>query len=94
MSKQEAYREKAEAQLRAWKADIEKLMARADQAKAQGKIEYYKRAESFNTKYQIALRRSEELKEATDDKWAEFKTGVEVAVAELRDALNNGLGKP
>lgn len=94
MGQQEAYQEKAEARLREWKADIDKLMARADQAKAQGKIEYYKRAETFNAKYQAALRKSEELKGAANYKWVEFKAVVEAAATELKDALNNGLGKP
>jgi len=90
---QEAYREKAEAQLREWKADIEKLMARADQAKAEGKIEFYKRAETFNAKYEAARKRSEDLKGEADERWAEFKTLVDVALAELREALNNGMSK-
>ena len=94
MSKQEAYREKAEAQLREWKADIEKLMAKADQAKAEGKIEFYKRAESFNAKYEAARKKSEELKGAADDRWADLKALVEVSTAELKEALNNGMSKP
>lgn len=94
MSKQEAYQEKAEAQLREWKADIEKLMAKADQAKAAGKIEFYKRAESFNAKYEEARKKSEELKGAADDRWADLKALVEVSAAELKEALNNGMSKP
>lgn len=94
MSKQEAYREKAEAQLREWKADIEKLMAKADQAKAEGKIEFYKRAESFNAKYEAARQKSEELKGEADDRWADFKALVEASAAELKAALSNGMSKP
>src|SRR5437016_14653717 len=91
--KQAAYREKAEAQLREWKADIEKLMARADEARAEGKIEFYKRAEIFNAKYEAARKKSQDLKGAGEDKWAEFKAGLDVAVAELKEALNDGLSK-
>lgn len=94
MSKEEAYREKAEAQLREWKADIEKLMARADRAKAEGKIEFYKRAENFQAKYEAARKRSEELKGEADDRWADLKALVEVSTTELKEALNNGMSKP
>lgn len=93
MNKEAAYREKAEAQLREWKADIEKLMARADKARAEGKIDFYKRAETFNTRYEAARKKSEELKGEADERWAEFKTTVDVALAELREALNNGMSK-
>ncbi len=95
MGKKEAYQEKVQAQLREWKADIEKLMARADKAKAEGKIEFYERAERLNAKYQTALKRSQEMKEAGEDKWEAFKTGVEVALGEVKEALkNNGASKP
>ncbi len=95
MGKKEAYQEKVRAQFREWKADIEKLMARADKAKAEGKIEFYKRAETLNAKYQAALKRSQELQEAGEDKWEEFKAGVEAALGEVKEALkNNGASKP
>jgi hypothetical protein len=95
MGKKEAYQEKVQAQLREWKADIEKLMARADKAKAEGKIEFYKRAETLNAKYQAALKSSQEMKEAGEDKWEEFKAGVEAALEEVKDALKkNGASKP
>ncbi len=95
MGKKEAYQEKVQAQLREWKADIEKLMARADKAKAEGKIEFYERAEGLNAKYQAALKRSQEMKEAGEDKWEEFKTGVEAALHEVKEALKkNGASKP
>jgi len=95
MSKKEAYQEKAEAQLREWKADIQKRMAQADKAKAEGKIEFYKRTEVLNAKYQAALKRLQELKEAGADNWEEFKTGVEAALREVKEALKkNGTSKP
>lgn len=94
MGRKEAYQEKTQAQLREWKADVEKLMAQADKAKAEGKIEFYKRAETLNAKYQTALKRSQEMKEAGEDKWAEFKASVEAALGEVKEALkNNGASK-
>jgi hypothetical protein len=92
MGKEEAYRERAQAQLREWKADIDKLMARANKAKADGKIQFYEQAEVLNAKYQAALKRAQELKDAGEDEWQEFKIRVEVAWGEVKDALK-GNGK-
>lgn len=92
--KEEAYQEKAEAQLREWKADIEKLMAQADKARAEGKIEFYKRVEILDAKYQAALRRLQELKEAGEEKWEESKARVEAALSEVKDVLNGSNSKP
>lgn len=94
MSKKDAYQEKAAAQLRVWKADIEKLMAQADKAKAEGKIEFYKRAEALSAKYQTAKKKLQELKGAGDEKWEEIKAGVEVALSEVKDGLNKSNSKP
>ena len=40
MNTKEAYQEKFDAQLRGWSAKIDELMAKADKAKAEAKIEY------------------------------------------------------
>lgn len=94
MDKQKAYQEKIEAQLREWKADIDKLMARADKAKAEGKIEFHKRAEILNATYQVTLKKVQALKESGEDKWEEFKAIIETAWNEVKDMLNIGDSKP
>lgn len=69
-------------------------MARADKAKAEGKIEFYKRAEILNATYQVTLKKAHTLKESGEDKWEEFKVIIETAWKEVKDMLNIGDSKP
>ena len=48
--KRKAYEEKLDAQLEEWNAQIALLKARADKAKAEAKIEYYKTIEALQHK--------------------------------------------
>ena len=47
MDTKEAYQEKFDAQLRGWSAKIDELMAKADKAKAEAKIEYCEQSENL-----------------------------------------------
>jgi hypothetical protein len=50
MELKDAYQDKMNARLREWQAKIDALKARADQAKAGQKIQYYEEIESLRTK--------------------------------------------
>jgi chromosome segregation ATPase len=93
MSLQEAYREKMEAQLREWEADIARLQAKADQAKAEAKIEYYQQIEALRTKKAVAHQKLQELQETSEDAWEELKAGIENTWDDLRHAVTNALAK-
>lgn len=55
--KRKAYEEKCDAQLQEWNAQIDLLKARADKAKAEAKIEYYKTIEDMPTRKNIQKER-------------------------------------
>jgi hypothetical protein len=93
MDKKEAYQEKVIAQLRESEANIARLQAKADQAQAEAKIEYYVKIEELRAKRDLAQQRLEELREAGDEAWEDLKAGIENAWDDLRTATQNALAK-
>jgi hypothetical protein len=91
--KRKAYEEKLEAQFEEWNAQIAMLKAKADNAKADAKIEYYKNIESLERKQEVAGNRLRELKTSGDEAWEELKTGAEKAWDEVKAAYHNAAAK-
>ena len=91
--KRKAYEEKFDAQLGEWKAQIALLKAKADKARADAKIGYYKKIESLESKQEVAETKLRELKNAGDEAWEEFKTGTEKAWDEVKTAYHKTASK-
>jgi predicted ATP-binding protein involved in virulence len=86
--KRKAYEEKLDAQLKEWSAQITLLKAKADTAKADAKIEYYKIIEVLQHKQNNARTKLQELKTAGDEAWEDLKVGAEKAWAEVKAAYH------
>jgi len=86
--KRKAYEEKLDAQVKESNAQIELLKAKADKARAEVKIEYYKTIEALQSKQNDAKAKLRELKTAGDEAWEDLKTGAEKAWAEVKTAYN------
>jgi len=93
MDKRKAYEEKLDAQLEEWNAQIALLKARADKAKAEAKIEYYKTIEALQHKQDEAGTKLDELKTASDEAWEDLKTGAEKAWDEVKAAFRIAVSK-
>jgi len=91
--KRKAYEEKLEAQFEEWNAQIALLKAKADKAKADAKIEYYKNIEALEHKQEVAGTRLRELKTAGDEAWEDVKTGAEKAWDEVKAAYHSAASK-
>ena len=91
--KRKGYEEKLDAQVEEWKAQIALLKARADKAKADVKIEYYKKIEALERKQEVAGTKLRELKNAGDEVWEELKTGMEKAWDEVKTAYHKTASK-
>lgn len=87
--KRKAYEEKLDAQLEEWNAQIALFKARADKAKAEAKIEYYKTIEALQRKQNDAKVKLRELKTAGDEAWEDLKVGAEKAWAEVKTAYHD-----
>ena len=93
MEKRKAYEEKLDAQLKEWSAQIALFKARADKAKAEVKIEYYKTIEALQHKQDEAGKKLHELKTAGDEAWEDLKTGAEKAWAEVKATFHSAASK-
>jgi hypothetical protein len=91
--KRKAYEEKIDAQLEEWSAQIALLRARADKAKAEVKIEYYKTIDALQRRQDEARSKLDELKIAGDEAWEDLKTGAEKAWDEVRAAFHSAASK-
>ena len=87
MSEKSAYRQKLEARLDQWRAEIDKLEAKAVEAGADARIEYRDQLETLRGKQAEARRKLSELDDATSDAWQDLKGGIERAWTDLGDAV-------
>jgi hypothetical protein len=92
-NKRKAYEEKLEAQLKEWSAQIALLRAKADNAKADAKIEYYKTVDALQHKQNEAKAKLQELKTAGDEAWEDLKAGAEKAWAEIKTAYHDATSR-
>ncbi len=91
--KRKAYEEKLDAQLKEWNAEIDLLKAKAENAKADRKIEYATKIDTLQHKRDIAKTKLHELKNAGDEAWEDIKTGAEKAWAEVKTAFHDAAAK-
>ena len=91
--KRKAYEEKFDAQLKEWGAQIALLKAKADKAKADVKIEYYKTLETLQGKQDVARTKLKELRSSGDDAWEDVKTGAENVWTEIKAVFQNAASR-
>lgn len=91
--KRKAYEEKLDAQLEEWSAHIALLKARADKARAEAKVEYYKTIEALQRRQDEARTKLQELRTAGDEAWEDLKTGAEKAWEEVKTAFHDAVSK-
>jgi uncharacterized coiled-coil DUF342 family protein len=91
MTDRSAYRQKLEAQLDEWRAEIDKLQAKAVEAGADARIEYEKQVEELREQQKEAQERLEELNDAGEEAWDDLKDGVEKAWDNLGNAVQKAV---
>ena len=91
--KRKAFEEKFDAQLKEWSAEIALLKAKADKAKAEVKIEYYKTIETLQGKQDVAGTKLKELRSAGDDAWEDVKAGAENVWTEIKTVFQNAASR-
>ena len=93
MDKRKAYEEKLDAQLKEYSTQIVLLKAKAENAKADARIDYYKTIEVLEQKQDKTKIKLQELQTAGDEAWDAVKTGVEKAWAEVKTAYHDAASK-
>jgi chromosome segregation ATPase len=89
----EAYLEKFQGKLDEWKADIDKLKAKATQAKADLKIEINRRIGDMEGQQQEVEKKIQQLRQASEGAWQEIKVGVQQVWDKLEDAVKSAKSK-
>jgi len=92
-NKRKAYEEKLDAQLKEWNAQIALLKAKAENAEADAKIDYYKTIDALEHKQNNAEANLQELKTAANEAWEAVKAGAEKAWAEVKIAYHDAASK-
>lgn len=88
MSTQELYKQKFQAQLDEWKADIGKLKARAEIETADAQIAMHKQVETLEHGIDEAQKKLVELGAASEEAWESVKAGVESAWVSLKTTFS------
>jgi hypothetical protein len=91
--KRKAYEEKFDVQLGELSAQIVLLKAKADKAKAEVKVEYYKTIENLQGKQDAARTKFLELRTVGDDAWEDIKTGAENVRDDVKTAFNSAISR-
>jgi len=88
-----AHEEKLGTQLKEWDAEIALLKAKAQNAEADAKIDYYKTIETLEHKQDKAKTKFQELKSSGDEAWEAVKGGAEKTWAEVKAAYHDAVSK-
>lgn len=89
MSQREALRKKLEAKLKEHRAEIDKLEARFDGARANAELETKQKIEELKDRGNKAEAKLRELERAGEDAWRDIGSGLEKAWNELGSAIDS-----
>ena len=93
MENRDEYQGKMEAQLSEWGAELDKLAARADKAKAETKQGYHDQIEALRSKHTSMHAKLQELKTSSDDAWGDLKEGLDHSWDQVKDAFTKAIAR-
>ena len=93
MTDKELYQQKMQAQLDTWKAEVDKLKARASGLSADAQLEMGKHIDTLEGKIEDGRAKLSELSQAGEEAWGPLKEGVESAWDTLKSAVSDAAAK-
>lgn len=93
MSEKELYQQKKQAQLDEWKAEVDKLKAKASGASADAQLEMNKHIKVLESKIEEGKAKLSELAKTGEDAWESIKDGMESAWGSLKSAVSDAASK-
>ncbi len=93
MTDRELYLQKMQAQLDEWKAEVDKLKAKASGASADAQLEMKQQIQALDGKIEEGKAKLSELGEASEDAWDSIKEGMESAWDSLKSAVSDAATK-
>lgn len=93
MSDKALYQQKIQAQLDEWKADLDKLRAKASGASADAKLNLGQQVKNLESKMNEGKAKLAEVTNASEEAWDSLKGGVESAWESLRSGFKEAADK-
>jgi hypothetical protein len=91
MSKRDAYIQKLHAKIDAWNADIDKLMAKAQQVEADSRIEYQQQIDALKQQRRKVENLLADLKQSGEGAWDDLKSGLDLAFESMNEAVRSAM---
>jgi chromosome segregation ATPase len=89
MSIRDIYEKNMQVRLDEWKARLEVFKEKAEQEETNLQLEYYTLIDEIKLELDTANKKLEQLKQAGDETWEEFKTEVEVTWDTLDELIRS-----
>jgi uncharacterized coiled-coil DUF342 family protein len=89
MSGRDEYVRKLQEKLGEWNAEIDTLVAKAGEVKADAKSEYAEQIESLKVKQAAAREKMKELQQSGGSAWEDLKSGIELACTAMGEAIDS-----
>jgi len=93
MDEKKLVEQKLQAQLDEWKAEIDKLKAKADGASADAQLEFRRQVQDLELKLEDGGNRLSELSKASGEAWGTLREGLESAWDSLSTAMAEAVSK-
>jgi DNA-binding transcriptional regulator GbsR (MarR family) len=93
MSEKDLYQQKMKAQLDEWKADVDKLRAKASGASADAKLKLDQQVKDLEARIEEGKAKLAELADASEEAWDSVKEGIESAWGSLKSAVKDAAAK-
>lgn len=93
MDTKDAYKEKLQAQLKEWDAQIKLLAAKMESTGADAKLKYAQELEKLRATQHEAVEKMKELDAATIDAWDKLKESADKTWAEMKNNMANLFSK-
>lgn len=93
MSTKQAYKQKLDAQMNEWRAEIDKLRAKFNKADADTKIETEKEIGQLEARFEAAKAKMRELSDAGDEAWESLRKGIDSSFDSMKSAFQEAKAK-
>ena len=93
MTDKKLYQQKTQAQLDEWKAEVDKLKAKASGASADAQLELNRKTEALEGMIEEGKSKLAEVADASEDAWESIKDGVEFAWDKTKSAFSDAVDR-
>ncbi len=93
MTDKELYRQKKQAQLDKWKAEVDRLKAKASEGSADAQMELNKQVKAVEGRIEEGRIKLAAIARASEDEWESIRDDVDSAWDSITSGFNEALGR-